>query len=93
MKTLKLNYMVKLNFWEKWFVFWGMPFLLNINTLEVHDLRKLTKSCSIAQMADHNKRYLTTHNFETAITKGIVINGTWKMANGCRWCLKKHDTG
>jgi len=81
--------MVKLNFWEKWFVFWGMPFLLNINTLEVHDLRKLTKSCSIAQMADHNKRRISHSQFEKAITKGYK----GRRANGCRWCLKKHDTG
>lgn len=67
----------------------GRPYLLNVNTAEVHDLRKKSKSCMINFMSRKNKRYLTKSEFASALKvgyKGITING-------CRWCLKKHDTG
>ena len=84
---------MKLTFKQAWFVFWGFPYLLNMRSLEVHDLRRQTKSCSIGMMARKNKRYLSQSQFEVAVTKGVKINGTMRRANGCRWCLKKHDTG
>ena len=81
--------MTKLTFTDKWFIFWGYTYLLNVRSMEVHDLRKLTKSCSVDQMAKKNKRRLSHSGFEKVLTKGIK----GKIANGCRWCLKKHDTG
>jgi hypothetical protein len=81
--------MVKLSLIDKWFIFWGFPYLLNMRSMEVHDLRKLTRSCSVDQMAGKNKRRLSQSGFEKVLTKGH--NG--KLANGCRWCLKKHDSG
>jgi hypothetical protein len=81
--------MIILTFWDKLSIFMGYPYLMNKNTMEVHDLRKLTKSCSVGQMADHNKRRISHSQFEKAITKGYK----GRRANGCRWCLKKHDTG
>lgn len=85
--------MTRLTFKEKWFIFWGYPYILNKKSLEIHDLRQIKKSCSIRQMSEHNKRYLSQKQFEIAITKGLKIRGAIRRANGCRWCLKKHDTG
>lgn len=85
--------MIKLTIKDRWFIFWGFPFLLNKKSREIHNLKNIDRSCSVDQMAEHNKRYISKSTFEKAITTGIKFNGYVKRANGCRWCLKKHDTG
>lgn len=86
----KLNSMkAKLTFREWWMCLMGKPYLLNINSMEVHDLRKKTKHCWTRLMNPKNKRYLTETQFKKALKDGY--NG--QPVNGCRWCLKKHDTG
>lgn len=77
----------KLSFKEKWFLFWGFPYLMNVKTGEVHFLPKKTAQCGIDNMARHNKRYLTRAGFKRVMAaKPPLIN-----INGCRWCNKNYD--
>ena len=61
----------------------GFRFVLNRNTGEVHDLRNERKNCRIDMMT--NMRYMRRRKVVKLIKAG--------EANGCRWCLKKWDTG
>jgi len=77
----------KLTFIEKWFLFWGFPYLINIKTGEVHFLPKKTAQCGISNMARHNKRYLSRRTYNSL--QGKDVDG--KTVNGCMWCNKKND--
>ena len=55
---------------------------VNFNTNEIHDLRKTHKNCHLALMT--NFKDVTEHTAMRMFEKGF---------NGCRFCLKKHDTG
>ena len=61
----------------------GFRFVLNRNTGEIHDLRNEHKNCRIDMM--RNLRYIRKRTAVKLIKGG--------KANGCRWCLKKWDTG
>lgn len=80
---------MKLTIVEWFYVFFGFPYLLNANTGEVHYLPNKTKHCWINLMNQANKVYLSKKQFNSL--NGTVFNGV--AINGCKWCLKKHDTG
>ena len=71
-----------MNWFQKLF---GLTYLVNEHTKEIHNLENEKKNCSIGMIAKHNKRHITR-------TKAIklILNGKY---NGCRWCLKKYDKG
>lgn len=80
---------IKWTWKEKWKVFIGKPYLLNTNTAEVHFLPNKTKDCWIPMMHPAHKVYLSEKQFQQALSKGYQN----RTVNGCKWCLKKHDTG
>lgn len=77
----------KLTFGERWFLFWGFPYLMNVKTGEVHFLPKKTAQCGIDNMARHNKMYLTRAGFKRMMAKTKLV----KNINGCCWCNKNYD--
>ena len=79
----------KLTWKEKWMVFIGKPYLLNTNTAEVHHLPSKTKHCWIPMISKDHNVYLSEKQFRQALDKGYLD----LVVNGCKWCLKKHDTG
>ena len=84
-----INMKIPRTFREWWMCLIGFPYLLNINSMEVHDLRKKTKNCWINLMTPKNKLYLSEKQFQDTLKNGHK----GKPVNGCRWCLKKHNTG
>ena len=80
---------IKQTFREWWQCLIGRPYLLNTNSGEVHDLSRKSKHCWIRLMNPKNKRHLSEKQFRQALKNGYQ----GKPVNGCRWCLKKHDTG
>jgi hypothetical protein len=77
MKKL-LDFVVK---W--WSYFFVKELILNTNTNEVHDTTKSKHNCMLHLMADHNKKYITRHQFA-----GLFRND---KVNGCKWCMPEHD--
>lgn len=79
----------KLTFFEFLRVLTGKVYLLNTNTLEVHDLRKKTKHCWIPMIRDDHKMYLSEFQYKEILKKGYK----GRKVNGCRWCMKSSDAG
>ena len=61
----------------------GFRYVLNKNTGEIHDLRNERRNCRIDMMT--NVRYI----FKRTAFKLMKVG----KANGCRYCLKRWDTG
>ena len=67
------------------FIEWlfGLRYVLNERTNEIHDLKKPHKNCHINLMT--RVWYITGRKARRLVKAG--------KANGCRFCLKKWDTG
>ena len=65
-------------------IFFGFPYLLNRNTQEIHDLRKITKLCLISAMKWGNMIFACNKAMDHYLADGY---------NGCAHCLLKHNTG
>ena len=63
----------------------GFHYLLNKNSNEMHDVRVNHKNCHLDKMT--NVRYFF---FKKSAIRQMRRS---KWVNGCRWCLKKWDTG
>lgn len=76
---------VKLTFREKWFLFWGLGYVVNLNprSKEIHRLKHKHKCCQTERMS--RKRYVS----ERTAFKLIKEEGY----NGCRFCWKDQDKG
>lgn len=73
----------KLTFWEKWYMFWGMAYLVNHRSKEIHRLANKQSNCRLhliskGEYVSRRKalRLIRHHNY-----------------NGCRWCWKGEDNG
>lgn len=75
----------KLTFIEKWFLFWGFAYVVNLNprSKEIHSLRSKHKSCQLSRIS--KKMYVT----KTIAQKLIKEQGY----NGCMFCCKLSDKG
>ena len=65
-------------------IFFGFPYLINVNTKEIHDLRRKTKQCLIPAMKRKNMAFASTKAVYYYLTNGY---------NGCKYCLPKLNTG
>ena len=74
---------MKLTFTEKWMMFWGLTYLVNLNTKEIHRLSNKKERCWLHLMC--HKRYVTRRKALRLILK--------KGYNGCRYCFKEFDKG
>ena len=63
----------------------GFHYLLNKNSNEIHDVRINHKNCHLDKMT--NVKYFF---FKKSVTRLMRKN---ENVNGCRYCLKKWDTG
>lgn len=74
-----------LNFIEKWFLFWGFAYVVNLNprSKEIHSLKSKHKSCQLDKI--RRKKYVTRKGAH----KLIKENGF----NGCMFCWKVADVG
>lgn len=70
-------------------IYLGQKYLLNKASGEIHLLTNSRKQCFISQIAQKNRRFLTTSEMQHMRLRG-VYNG--KHVNGCRWCLGRFDT-
>jgi hypothetical protein len=75
----------KLTFLEKWYMFWGMTYVVNLNprSKEIHSLTSKHKSCQLDRIS--RKKYVTHRK----ALKLIKENGF----NGCMFCWKVADNG
>lgn len=73
----------KLTLEEKWYLFWGRPFLVNHNKKEIHSLKNKHVNC--LPIADKNKQYV---GYKKAV-RFIEEKGF----DGCRWCWNHRDSG
>jgi len=76
---------MKLTLCERWMLWWGFPFVLNIRSKEVHSLRSKHQNCGLNLMAKKNKVYLSGSHAMRLLDK--------KKVDGCRWCLSEKNTG
>lgn len=67
---------------EKIKKFFGYNYIVNLNTLEIHNLNKPHTNCKTNLMT--NKKMITKKQLNKYLADGY---------NGCRWCLKKYDNG
>lgn len=75
--------MEKLTLKERWKMFWGYKYRVNLNTKEIHRLDNKHINCL---KSDKENTVYVTEN------KAIeLING--REYNGCRWCWKEKDNG
>ena len=63
--------------------YFGFRYIINKNTGEIHDLDNEHKNCHIGMM--RKAKYITKAKLFKLLKSG--------KANGCRYCLKKWDTG
>ena len=78
--VIKINDMKRCKILEWLF---GFHFVINRNTNEIHNLDYEHKNCRIGLM--RNAKYISWRK-AVRLMKG-------KKANGCRFCLRKWDTG
>lgn len=71
-----------MNLFEKIKKFFGYNYLVNLNTLEIHDLNNPHTNCKTNLIT--NKKMITKKQLNKYLANGY---------NGCRWCLKKHNNG
>ena len=76
---------MKLTFAEKWFLFWGMAYVVNLNprSKEIHSLNSKHKSCQLDKIVQ--KKYVTRKK----ALKLIKEEGF----NGCLFCWKETNNG
>lgn len=75
----------KLNIIEKWFLFWGMCYVVNLNpkSKEIHSLKSKHKSCQLEKI--RRKMYVTRKIAQKLIKE--------QGFNGCMFCWKVADIG
>lgn len=67
----------------------GKQFILNKNTMEVHDLDKESSLCQINEIkSDH---VYNCDSYSDAELYAAMIQG--KKCNGCAYCLPEKNTG
>jgi hypothetical protein len=57
-------------------------YLLNVNSLEIHDLRNTKANCLLPMMNNSNKVYLTRKQALTMLNSEII--------DGCKYCNNKY---
>lgn len=68
----------------------GKQYVLNTNTLEVHDLDRESPMCRINEIsADHV--YNCDSYSDAELHCAIVLNG--KSCNGCAYCMPEKNNG
>lgn len=76
---------MKLTFAEKWYFFWGLCYVVNLNpkSKEIHRLIEKHENCNLDLMK--RKRYVSHKKAMKLITN--------EGFNGCRWCWQEEDLG
>lgn len=70
------------NFFRRLF---GLRYLINLSTQEVHSLKNEHPNCRLKLMAKHNKDYVTEEQ------KEMYLKET--LHDGCRWCMPERNHG
>lgn len=72
-------------FWEKWYMFWGLGYLVNHRSKEIHRVYFKHKNCKTEVMTDNNSEFVSHRRAINLIRKHGY--------NGCRWCWPVADKG
>ena len=75
----------KFTFWELWYIFWGLGYLVNHHTKEIHRIGEKHKNCKLETIAKHNSEHIT-HRHALRLIKKYNYNG-------CRYCWKVQNKG
>ena len=67
---------------EKWFHLWGLGFVVNLRSKEIHRLKSKHRNCNTEKI--RRVRYVSQKTAVRLLQKGY---------NGCRWCWKEQDFG
>ena len=70
---------------ELWYIFWGLGYLVNYNTKEIHRINNKQPNCKLEKIATKTSEHITR---KRAIK--LIKNHGY---NGCRWCWKNADVG
>lgn len=80
----KLKYWLRCQWFEvvkAWNMSNGCDYLINLVSREIHDLNNTHSNCNLASIA--SRKFITADQLQSYLKYGF---------NGCRWCLKEHDT-
>lgn len=76
---------MKKTFKERWMMFWGLGYLVNHRSREIHDISKKRTNCKLEFISAKNSEYVTRR-------KAMQLIKKYKY-NGCRWCWPAEDKG
>lgn len=76
---------IKLTFWQKWYMFWGMGYLVNHSSKEIHRVSQKHINCCLDALSKKTSEYVSRRRAIQLIRKANY--------NGCRWCWKGEDRG
>jgi len=62
--------------------FFGYRYLVNLGSMEIHDLKNNHRNCHIPLIT--KKRFITQKGLKKILLEGF---------NGCRFCMKEYDKG
>jgi len=77
--------MSKLKFIDKLMRTIGFRYVINKNTMEIHDLKNVQTNCKLTVMSNKNKSYCNKSKKEE------LMRDT--LHDGCRWCLPSENNG